>query len=280
MNQNLNRISEILLYKVGRDVSIFNSEFVERIICERKNKTGVELDEDYIKVLEKDDHETRLLNDNLNNNTSQFFRDELTFSILEHTLLSRLIYENNGKREIRIWSAGCAKGQEPYSIGITFEELQRKLGKKIPYRIFATDISEATISHAKKGIYEFNAVEKVKLKDIDRYFKIKNDSYILKESVKNNISFSQQDLCDADSQYPIESIYGDFDLIFCCNVLIYYQPIQQKMIIEKLIQALTNNGFLIIGESERLLMTQYHELKYLGLNTSIFQLKARKKNET
>jgi chemotaxis methyl-accepting protein methylase len=275
MDQDLNRISEIMLQKTGRNISAFNVGFIEQALHERQTKMGILLFEDYIKLLEKDDQEIKLLNHDLNNTTSQFFRDELTFSLLEHTVLPHLMYENKGEHEIRGWSAGCARGQEPYSIAILFEEFQMKINKKIPYRIFATDISKTALSFAKEGIYDLNAVEKIKLKTINQHFTIKNSMYHLNQTIKDNVLFSQQDLCDHNLHYPTESIYGGFDLIFCCNVLIYYKPKQQKEIIEKLIQALNVNGFLIVGESERLLMTPYTQLRHLGLNSAIFQLKAR-----
>lgn len=280
MDQNQGRIKESMLKKVNRDVGTFNEGFIEKSIKERQNKIGIELVEEYIKILESDDQEALLLNHELNNTTSQFFREELTFSLLKYTVLPHIMVEHNGKKEIRVWSAGCAKGQEPYSIAILMETLEQKMNHRIPYRIFATDISEVAINSAKIGIYESSAVQNVKLKYINQYFNQIHEAYVLKDQIKNKVSFSLLDLCDQSLKYPIESIYGGFDLIFCCNVLIYYQPKQQKEIIEKLIQALAINGFLVLGETERLLMSKYVQLKHLGLNTAIYQVKERKKNET
>jgi chemotaxis methyl-accepting protein methylase len=277
MNQDLIRISDIMRQRTNRDVSTLNVEFFKNTINERQEKCKVESLADYIKLLENNDEEIFALSHQLNNTTSQFFRDELTFSLLEHTLLPHLMIEHDRKREIRVWSAGCALGQEPYSISILLEELQLKLGKHIPYRIFGTDISEQALIQAKKGIYDFNSVEKAKLKVIERYFTIENKSYLLKDSIRNHVSFSQLDLGDEKLLHPIDCIYGGFDVIFCCNVLIYYQPKQQKIIINKLIKALAVNGFLILGEAERLLVTQHDQLKHLGFNTAVFQMKARKK---
>jgi len=187
-----------------------------------------------------------------------------------------LIIDHDKKREIRVWSTACAKGQEPYSVAILFEELKVKLGTTIPYRIFGTDISEYALTLAHKGVYDFNDVEKVKLKDVEHYFTKIDNAYLLKDTVKKHVHFSKLDLVDEKSLHPIDGIYGGFDIIFCCNVLIYYQPKQQKIIIDKLIGALAVNGFLIIGEAERLLITHHDQLKNLGFNTAIFQKKSRK----
>ncbi|NTW96787.1 MAG: hypothetical protein HGB31_09240 [Erysipelotrichaceae bacterium] len=276
MNQDLLRISEIMLKKTNRNVSSLNIDFFKNTINDRQLKCGIKTVSEYINFLENDINEINALSQQLSNTTSQFFRDDLTFSLLEYTLLPHLIIQHDKKREIRVWSTACALGQEPYSVAILLEELQGKLGTIIPYRIFGTDISEYALTQAQKGIYDFNDVEKAKLKVVEHYFTKKDKSYFLNDSVKKHVHFSKLDLVDENSLHPIDGIYGGFDLIFCCNVLIYYQPKQQRLIIDKLIGALAVNGFLIIGEAERLLVTHHDQLKHLGFNTSIFQRKSRK----
>ena len=276
MNQDLLRISEIMLKKTNRNVSSLNGDFFKNTINDRQLKCGIKSLSEYISFLENDIDEINALSQQLCNTTSQFFRDDLTFSLLENTLLPHLIIDHDKKREIRVWSTACALGQEPYSVAILFEELKEKLGTNIPYRIFGTDISEYALTQAQKGIYDFNDVEKAKLKVVQHYFTKNEQSYLLNDSVKKHVHFSKLDLVDEKSLHPIDGIYGGFDIIFCCNVLIYYQPKQQKIIIDKLIGALAVNGFLIIGEAERLLVTHHDQLKHLGFNTAIFQRKSRK----
>jgi len=265
-----------MIKKANRDVSYLYVIFFKNTLNDRQTKCGFKSLGEYINFLENNDEEITILDNQFNNTTSQFFRDELTFSLLENTLLPHLMIEHDKKREIRVWSTACALGQEPYSIAILFEELKEKLGTIIPYRIFGTDISEYALTQAQKGIYDFNDVEKAKLKVVEHYFTKIDTSYLLKDSVKKYVHFSKLDLVDEKSLHPIDGIYGGFDIIFCCNVLIYYQPKQQRIIIEKLVKALADNGFLILGEAERLLIRPQDQMKHLGFNTAIFQRKSRK----
>ncbi len=209
--------------------------------------------EDYEALLGRDPAEQKLFNDSLRVNYSEFFRNSLTFSTLEHIILPTLIRKarEENRRELRIWSAGCALGQEPYSVAILIEELGKIAVPPIDYRIFATDLSMVDIAAAHAGCYSAESLGNISGKRLDRWFSHKNSVYTISPELTSHIEFSAFDLLDAQLSSPPSSIFGGFDLILCCNLLFYYKPEYRKSILDKLILSLGREAYLVCGETER-----------------------------
>lgn len=202
------------------------------------------------------DHPEELnrLIDVLTINVSRFFRKTLTFEYIAARILPAIVRrkEKSPDPSLRIWSAGCAAGEEPYSLAILMNELMEKYKIKLDLFIFATDIDEGVLKKAEEGVYTFDRVKNTKYHFLTKYFEIIDKTYLLKPEIKRMVRFSQYDLLDRNTNAPSESVFGDFDLVLCRNVLIYYNHEYQEKILGKLLRSLTRNSFLILGEAETL----------------------------
>ena len=244
-------IINYLREKRGLNISCYNENFIERRLKERLKERNISSYEDYVRLLEKDGREITSLLNSLFINVSKFFRNNITFELMSKEILPYVINKKLKKKDpLRIWSAGCAKGEETYSAAILIDDYLKKENLSININIFGTDIDETALESAEKGIYPPEAVENVKYGILKKYFKEKNGFFEVNEELKKYINFSSYDLADSKSYSPPEAIFGNFDLIMCRNVLIYFSAEYQKKIFHKLCRSLTKKGFLILGEFE------------------------------
>ncbi len=248
MNRN---IVKLFMDRYGMDISIFNESFVNKTILQRINLTGCLDIEDYIHYITENEKEAALFIGLLQVSYSEFFRNPLSFSVLENIVLPELVSSkrNNKSKEIRIWSAACAGGHETYSLAIILEKLIGQ-NDKMSYRIFGTDQDEKQISKARLGEYNKESVGNLTQKQLEQWFVRSGNSYSVIPELKKSIKFSVFDLLSKHG-CPPESIYGDFDLVMCANILFYYKPVYQKRIMDKISDSLAEDGLLITGEAER-----------------------------
>ena len=170
-----------------------------------------------------------------------------------------------------MWSSGCAAGQEPYSIAILLDDLIAAGGKTISFRIFATDTSETELTSAREGVFDYGAVQNVRVKHFHKYFSVKGDSCIIVPALKDRIDFSFFDLLDERSACPPASIYGGFDLVICCNLLFYYRPDIRQLILNKLYHALSPGGYFATGEAEREIVAKTGAFRAVAPQAGVFQ---------
>lgn len=182
---------------------------------------------------------------------TQFFRDPLLFAYLEQKTIPGLIRNAQDKGEIRIWSAGCATGQEAYSLAMLLDEQSKSIGKQIDFRVFATDVSSEALYYAENGVYTSFEMQNVKLKYMQTYFSESNGKYAISHAIKDRVSFSNYDLLDTTSVSPPDCIFGDFDLVCCNNILMYYKSEYRKFILRKIDRSLSADGVLTVSEPER-----------------------------
>lgn len=253
MNNDLQQVIRTMDRLQGKDISCYDESFLSKSLKKRLAATSCPTVKDYCDYLSRHDDEAEQFFHTLNITYSEFFRNPLTFAVLEQRVLPGLIEEKqeSGTPEIRIWSAGCAAGQESYSVAILLDELLTARQSTLSFRIFATDISEQCLEFAKNGNYDSAAVQNVRLRHIQSGFAGGHGNYQVARRLMDRIEFSFYDLLDERSTSPPGSIYGDFDLIFCCNLLFYYKPDTQRVIIKKLCNALSHGGYLMTGEAER-----------------------------
>jgi two-component system CheB/CheR fusion protein len=175
---------------------------------------------------------------------TEFFRDTEAFEFLWREVIPELVSrgrENN--RVLRFWSAGCATGEEPYSLALVLADF---LGSELPewsIKIFATDIDERAIDFARRGLYAENALENLPSDLRSRYFEETDGGFRLAKPVRQLVIFGQQDLSRA---VPFPRI----DLIVCRNLLIYFKPERQQHILDSFAYSLSRNGFLFLGKAE------------------------------
>lgn len=267
MNVTLEQLYDYIFKKSGRIISAYAPSFLQKTIDQRIYESGSKNLNDYFVYICNEPNEVKKILSALNISYSLFFRNTMDFAILERFILPELFRTQEIKNDsIRIWSTGCAEGQEPYSIMMLADDLSKKQSKSNPVMLFATDISDTALKKAQEGVYSVATLQQVKLNYIDTYFTRQNQDYILCDIVKNNVMFSEYDLVNERTASPPFGIFGGYDVITCCNLMIYYKPEIQKRILLKLFSSLNNSGYLIVDNSERSIVqafngfTQYSSL--------------------
>jgi chemotaxis protein methyltransferase CheR len=192
-------------------------------------------------------------------NVSEFLRDPARWEDLARVVLPRL-YEEGGRRPLRVWSAGCAHGAEPYSLAMLLEEL----APGQPHRILATDIDEAALARAMRG----SGYQEAELRHVDaarraRFFtRTPDGTYAVTPALRARVTFQQHDL--------LTGVPGHgWDLIVCRNVVIYFTETAKRTLYLRLAEALRPGGVLFVGGTE--VVTAARELGFVPLLTSFYQ---------
>jgi chemotaxis methyl-accepting protein methylase len=266
------RITQFFKQKYFIDISVYDRSFLEKVTRSRMISTFCNNSDTYFYFLKNNPEEPALLISQLNNSYSEFFRNELTFAIIERVVIPKLVDDKEKSRsgDIRIWSAGCASGQEPYSLAMLFDNYKSSKISYFDFKIFATDNSIKEIESGRAGIFDFRSVKNTRLEFAEKYFAREGESFLVDGNLKKQVDFSFYDILDPKSSSPPSSIYGDFDLIMCCNVLFYYQPEYQKQIINKFQKSLRHGGIFITGEAEILAVNSHSGFKPFAPLCSIF----------
>jgi len=255
-----------------QNVSIYDQSFLERTIANRMIYSSCNSLSDYLSLLNKLPSEATMLIESLINSYSEFFRNTLTFALLKQ-IIYPIIFDKKVSLltpEVRIWSAGCAAGQEAYSLAMLADEYITEHPVSTSFRIFATDISNKQLEDARRGVFDEKNIQNTTLGFINKYFTVKGQSYIVNEKLKKYIDFSCYDLLDNDTNAPPSSIFGGFDIIMCSNVLFYYQSDIQKLILNKLSRALNPGGFLLTGEAEIAIVRGDRNFRQFASPSTIF----------
>ena len=194
----------------------------------------------------------RKIIDAISTHETLFFRDTSPFEVLQHKILPDLIDRHTNRSSgalpvnIRIWSAACSTGQEIYSIAIVLKELLGDL-KKFNIKLLGTDISDVAVARASYGAYNKFEIERGLPPDkLERYFRQNKDGWKIKDKIRAMTVFKKFNL-----MLPFSSL-GEFDIVFCRNVAIYFEMKDRKKLFEKIAQVLAPNGYLITGSSESL----------------------------
>ena len=228
---------------------------------------------DYIEYLfSKEGQQTEVIHmiDMVSTNKTDFFREPVHFDFLHSTALPELLEGPHPTKLIKIWSAGCSSGEEPYTIAISLSEYALKSpGTPFDYSIIATDISSRVLKQAIDGIYKEQRIEMLPLNLKKRYLlKSKdrsNPTVRIVPELRKKINF--QRLNFMDNHYPVSET---FDIIFCRNVLIYFDRETQESVINKLCTKLKQNGIFFLGHSESI--TNFN-VPLIQLKPTIFRKK-------
>jgi len=242
----LNHVEE----KRGFDFSGYRTSMLERRIQKRIFASKCNGADEYFEYLKQHDDELNQLINVFTINVSRFFRNSLAFETINKTIIPQLFSDKTETNDVRIWSAGCSFGEEPYSMAILLREFLNKEELETSVNIFATDIDTNAIQRATKGIYNYDHIKNVKYGLHKKYFTKEDRIYSLHPEIKRMVRFSFYDLLDKKLSVPPDSIFGGFDIVFCRNVLIYFTLEYQKIIFNKLYNSLNKDGYLILGEAE------------------------------
>lgn len=197
--------------------------------------------------LRKDEGLTREVVDAMMTNESFFFRDIKPFEQFRQIVLPALLESRAQRRQIRIWSAACSTGQEPYTLGIILKEEAAKLaGWRID--IVATDISNDALDRAKAGVYtQFEVQRGLPIQLLVKYFKQDGDKWQIDPGLKTMIQFRSFNLLTDPAAI------GPFDVVFCRNVLIYFDHQTKAGVLERVAKVMPADGFLYLGGAETVL---------------------------
>lgn len=249
-DQAQDMIRRYLLKARGFDLSGYSSSFLNRSIRKRIGRRGCNTALEYVGLLRRDDDEVNELISALSVNVTDFFRDDGAFTALSSLVLRPLVSMKieQGWSALRIWSAGCATGQETYTIAICVAEELRRLRpeSELVVRIVGTDLSRKALSYAQRGLYTADQVKGVPRRLLSEYFSASDAGYEIAGSLKKNVKFSQGNLLDSpDRRF--------FDVVVCRNVVIYFsRPMHDKVIVNFHL-ALKSGGYLMLGRTETLL---------------------------
>jgi chemotaxis protein methyltransferase CheR len=246
-SQQIDQLLEILLERTGTDLTGYRRPTLERRISERLAKLGKDVEE-YILVCRDDPDACEELVSAVTINVSSFFRNPGTFEAIARFVLPNLVKTNS---EIRVWSAGCAAGEEAYSIAILIqEEIKKSKRTDVNALIFATDIDKNILKQGEKAIYPRESLVDTKLGIVDSYFSQQPDGFQLSSEIRGMVHFSTDDLMAKQRAAPAASIFGSFDIVLCRNVMIYFPDKQQKQALERLYKSMAAGGYLVLGDSE------------------------------
>lgn len=225
---------------------------LEKRLSKRLVQHQLKTFKDYYYLLRYNQHKEQELSevvDALTTNETYFFREEFQLKTFTQEILPELCQrkEKEGERRLRIWSAGCSTGEEPYTIAMLLLELPFLRGWQID--IVGTDISQKVLQVARKGVYgpsSFRSTDPVYQR---KYFTEVDGKLRIADEVKRLVTISHLNLFDA----PRVALLGKMDVVFCRNVIIYFDIAGKKKVVENFYQRLRPEGFLLLGHSESLM---------------------------
>lgn len=234
------------------DFSGYRASMLERRIHKRLLATGCKNYDEYIEYLNQHNDELDNMIDVFTINVSHFFRNSLTFEYIRKIVLPDIISDKSKDPDasLRIWSAGCSFGEEPYSMAMIVDDTLQRETFSIDVNIFGTDIDKKALKKAAIGTYGSNSIKNTKYNYIEKYFTQAENQFNVDPKIKSMVRFSFHDLLGKNDTVPSDSIFGGFDVVLCRNVLIYFEPEFQIRIFNKLYKSLKPNGYLVLGESE------------------------------
>ncbi len=234
----------------GIALSDIKKELIYGRIARRLRVLKIDSFDAYLEILEqKGNDELGDFVNSVTTNLTSFFREDHHFQYLQSTLLPMLMSRRQDTRRIRIWSAGCSTGQEPYSIAMVIRETISNINNW-DIKILATDIDTAVLETAKNGVYDTGKIDGVSKARLQRWFlKGKNDlsdSVKVRPELQEIITFKQLNLLN---DWPV---HGQFDVLFCRNVVIYFDKDTQRILFERFANTLKDDSHMFIGHSESL----------------------------
>lgn len=242
-------IRDLIGDRTGIVLSDHKIDMVYGRLSRRLRQLGLQSFADYLATLESDEQELIEFTNALTTNLTSFFREPHHFDYLKNTALPNLIRNRPNKR-LRIWSAGCSTGEEPYTIAMTVKETVG-MHSGVDLKILATDLDSNVVDRAKAGIYSADRVNGIDKGRQQKFFrKGRGDQHAgqmkVAAELQNMITFKQLNLMH---DWPMQ---GQFDVIFCRNVVIYFNKDTQRELFARYASILADDGYLFVGHSESL----------------------------
>jgi two-component system, chemotaxis family, CheB/CheR fusion protein len=236
-------ITDLIKDKLPEDFSGYKKNTILRRIKRRASLKNITKLESYLDLLKQDTDELQNLAKDFLISVTSFFRDKDAYTIIEQTVLPELIQSKLGEEDIKMWVAGCATGEEAYSLAILVREQLDAAQKSNIVKIFATDIDTEALQLAGKGLYNESIEKNVSKERLEKFFTKNGKGYKIKTAIREMLIFAHHDLVKNPP-------YCNMDLISCRNLLIYMAPALQKKVMGMLHFGLRYKGYLVLGPSE------------------------------
>jgi len=244
--QNFDGIEKIfyLLHQMhGLDFSLYKASTVGRRIQRRVDLLNLGSLEDYVVHIEAHPEEVNELYKDLLIGVTKFFRDPEAFEAIEKKVIPQLFEKTEDRTSIRIWVAGCASGEEAYTLAMLVDEELRRRKISMDVKIFATDAHHGSLQTAAKGIFSDDSLDELTPERRDRYFRKKRDGYHVTRELRRYVVFAPHNVIR-------DAPFTQMDLVTCRNLLIYLQPDAQKKALAMFHFALKSGATLFLGPSE------------------------------
>jgi two-component system CheB/CheR fusion protein len=242
---SLQAVLRLLTQETGTDFTWYKPSTVKRRIKRRLDTLSLSSLDAYYQHIRRNPSEITTLFDTMLIGVTEFLRDAEVFEGI-YTNLQEIIARKQTGDPLRVWSVGCATGEEPYSVAILLAEILGDRVSNHPVQIFATDISERALATGRRGLYPSEAVSKLEPERRKRYFNKKEEGYEVKAQLRQWVLFSKHDI----SHHPP---FVRIDLIVCRNLLIYFSAELQQRVLPAFHYALNPKGYLVLGKSEDIL---------------------------
>lgn len=233
----------MLYAATGVDFSQYKRPSFTRRLQRRMALHQLQAPQEYVRYLESHPEEIQVLYRDVLISVTSFFRDPEVFEMIKSTVFPTMVDDGTRTLPIRIWVAGCATGEEAYSLAICLLELLQERSLRIAVQIFGTDISEQAIGLARNGLYHSTQIEGVSPERLQQFFVPLDGGYQVTKQVRELCVFARHDLL---SDPP----FSQMDLVTCRNVLIYFAPLGQKRVLTTFHYSLKPTGYLLLGTSE------------------------------
>src|SRR5947209_913425 len=242
----LDTLLEFVKQARGFDFTGYKRSSVERRVAKRMGEVGVGSYEEYVDYLQLNPEEFAELFNTLLINTTGFFRDPMAWDLLAKEVLPQLLAARPDDHPLRIWTAGCASGEEAYTVAMVIARAIGDAAFRERVKIYATDIDEEALDRARHGAYLPRQIEDVPRDALERFFEQTDQRFVFRKDLRRCVIFGRNDLVQ---DAPISHI----DLLVCRNTLMYFTAETQAQILRRFHFALDDDGVLMLGKSEMLI---------------------------
>ncbi len=239
----LDDILEFIRLQARTDFRLYKEGTIVRRVQRRASLIGLTTLSDYLERLRSDTNEVEQLVRELLIGVTQFFRDPEAWHFLENQIIPDLVHGAEPNSTLRLWVAGCATGEEAYTLAMLMEEHLQRVDKPINYRLFATDARRDSLGFARMGSYPVAACAPIPTALRERYFDTRGEIAVVKRVLRDAITFAPHDVLT-------DPPFTQLDLLCCRNLLIYLKLEAQRRVIARFRVALKENAYLFLGSSE------------------------------
>lgn len=260
----LERIKEFIHNHLKFDPNNYNDSYLKRRIQSRMFYFQDTSYNDYLNRLTNDVNEQKKLLDKLTVNVTRFFRNAPLWDEIGNVVIPEIVERKGKDASIRVWCAGCASGEEPYSVAILFSEFFGLDRPPSNVQIFATDISSEAINKAIMGEYTVTQLSETRSDIISKYFRRDEEYYVIRDRIKHSVKFFEHDLF-------VDEPVKDLDIIMCRNVVIYFTRTAKEKLYMTFYNCLNPNGYYVIGKSETLTGEARQKFSFVNSEEKIYK---------